>query len=484
MLIDVEKASSKFDLQFIKENKNKQFDNIFFLVNKADQLNEDDVAMAIEDLSKNLTDIIEEPAVIKMSALSALYGELLKKGHISVDRVNKIPTLRSIYLDGRFINSNEPGYPESLIRLSNIRSLENHLCNLFNTYLVKSRIRSIKQKVIDPIMPALEVRVTELQNDVEISKIDEQIRGFHEHIPQLHADRDRLMSDIRKSFSKIKQAFYGGGSGNSNIVATIYDHIHQEMAKVSLSDLTNEDCKGMKSVVDKVIRYYLTDAEMNTMLKIEYDNAVESLRKILLKMFHVAMPQMVAQPSHSFNDLQDLAMHDLGSSLAGAGFGAVAGGGVALLSTTSLATGATVLGFSTGIGASLPFLASNPVGWAVAAGVGVALIAKWAFNSDDKKKNKLFEKFREMNLIEKAHGEFVQHIDSYLSITENQLISFVKGQIEEKTSFLDSNLKQLKQLKSNKEKQMHSKVLDYQQKIESFKAILRRIDSLERNVQE
>jgi hypothetical protein len=496
MLVDVEKASSKFDLDFLRIIKNSKINNIFLLINKIDQVGEHDAEVAARVFKDNLEAIIPDPTILKISALSGLYGVMLKNGRIDIAEINKIPSLRSIEVNGEIVNSGSPEYADKLIELSGINELKRALSKYFErsyglAVVFRPVLRYLTNTLREELIPFMQEQKATVDSDKTYAELEEEIKVFERKIPEYERYREGIIGEIEKVFLKAEKKF-SGGPGKPEVKDRIYKEIKAEIDTKEFKELKNEKFKQVEEIMISALNRNLGVESIHRTLSREYDKIIEDLNSGLEKIMHQSFDK---RKKHSLNtkieqisSLKELAFNDLTNSLVASGIiGTVAGGGTAILSTTSVATGFTIGSYSTGIGAALPFIASNPVGWAIGAAVGFGILGFTIFrlfNNESAKKGKLYKKIKEEKYVELVFDKHVSNMQEFFRAAEKSLKSFVIEKFDEKLIEAKELLQKKVEIKSAKANEISQKVKSIDTKIDAANVLLDNIREMELNTNE
>jgi len=392
VVIDINKPGTTFDIEFIRKIKNKASDNIFFIINKIDTvLGTPAYEVGMETARKTLQAAIPNPHIIGISSQAALYSELIKRSAIDPAEV-KTPSLKEVVHGTNSVTRKDPGYTEALYEMSNIASLYEILSKYFTReyglgYLFNRPLSYMEGAVIE-IINFLELQRQCVQSTSKIEQFDNDISRFEKSILRYDSVGDKTINFSAKRLDEIIQK-YKSSMDRSAAAHAIYKSIEHKIEPNKIKELiANKNEKLVILVQSAIMEYTANVASKADTELLELKEMVDKRLADVARDIKVHINTKIDTPGKQFNgvpgdNLGEASMKtDPTSSFAASGvFGGTAAAAVLSVSGTSLVTGTTILSFSTGIGASLPFLASNPIGWAVGAalitgGIGYLLFRK------------------------------------------------------------------------------------------------------------
>lgn len=200
-LIDSQTAGNEQSRDFIKRIVDERRRKMFFVINKADQLNRDEIDPAgrrgpAKDLMRSLVGIVDEPEVFFVSSLYALIGKQLMEGRISledIDENNKIKIPFTTQLD--LFQREEPvkAVGEYLLEQSNFAALRARLLNYVYHENREGAILESVCRFIDPKAWAL-LRPLEAKLEMarEMPRLEELAREKNRLNAQLESNRKRF----------------------------------------------------------------------------------------------------------------------------------------------------------------------------------------------------------------------------------------------------------------------------------------------------
>ncbi len=456
MLIDARKCKTKFDLDFIKTIKNREFDNVFFVINRIDELTNAQVKSVLNELRDEIKHIFSEPVIIPISAAAALIGYTLKN---TISEVNDLkgsipPSLKIIELDGEEYSQSHREYATKLIEFSNLTELSKTIGEYFVEHYgrkgkLKTPIRESKY-AINKLLKTLEDNRLIISNDTSLKEIGQEIEKFNNKIPHYLNDKHSIIESILERF-KILNSHFNENEGHNSTVVKIHKEIAERIKRTPVEKLEEEKEAIFNEIVGKSFHKYFQLNEIKTKVKECREYVDEEVSNVIQRINNGPEQQEDYQPEELRNYIRETANYRLKLDLLAAGVtGSTAAAGTLFVSTSIASTG--LFGF----GASLPFLASNPVGWTVAAGLlvgGIGVVVSRKLEDDNKKKERIAKQIidylKKARHVDKLHGDACENVRSYLKIAEKSFREFVESTIDDTVSSMKSRLKEGEKLRES-----------------------------------
>ena len=487
ILVDVSKAGTNFDLEFIRNVKNRDIENVFVLVNKVDNVTKGNVDLVLSDLRIKLGLILKEPIVLPVSGAAAFYGTLLKTGVVSLSEIlaEVPPSLRAPELNGKEIRSDDPDYADALLQLSNIATLNAVLSDFFErgyglSLILKRPLSNLKYLIREDVFPILRDQLTVLDGSQTLDEIEREINSFKLLIPKYKNDSDRLELRVNGQFEQTRKAFLSGTVAPS-ASNSVYSLIENKMVHIDYDELKKNKYASVNSIVAEALKEQLNPESLRRDIENIFTITTADLADILQAIRVDASVRSGPSTGHddAINELKEEAYVYLRESLVGLSSGAFAAACTWYVATSIATTG--ILGY----GATLPFLASNPVGWAVLAGGAIAALSFYLFTdkSKEKRKSKIMAGLRKGAFIEKAIKEHQEGVESYLDEAEKSLRAFVSNKIAAKIAETQAIMKERQEAKGLREKEIDQKRETIKTRLELADTLLARIETLQMKAQ-
>lgn len=250
------------------KNSNLEEDgkHIFFVINKIDVFDPEDIEKSKEELREVLADILKTPRIHEVSAYFGMVGKQLASGDIDIsvvqkDRKIKIPDPvdPDYAISGRQINKE---HADNIIDFSKIRGLEKSLGNYLqdkNEYLLKDVKSSVRQILSDSINK-MKYQIGEIE-----SSLLEDSTEYMGKMDDLKNDIKELKDTTVKNINRIiEQKISGGISGGS------IDDVLREEIKKQIVDITKD--------VDRSIYVKWTKAKRN----LDRYNAEDIVQEVIM----------------------------------------------------------------------------------------------------------------------------------------------------------------------------------------------------------
>lgn len=262
-------------------NMEKEGRHIFFVINKIDKFEKEDIQKARIELEKVLEDIIPNPQVYEISAYYAMLSKMFLAHTIELDRIRKDkkivipdPEDPEYTLSGRNI---EEEHVQIILDESRIRQLEKGL----ETYLEEKNrylLVNLSNQIDHIINESKEHKKKELQVMKELAKEDKS--KFEEKINGLQNEITVLENDKKRKIAKELADQVAGNSRGNGISDRIGEGIEESILAIQ-KKLSTQMYKDWKFISPSINKNNAEERISHLVNKI--DGQLEILSKELVK---------------------------------------------------------------------------------------------------------------------------------------------------------------------------------------------------------
>lgn len=487
MLVDINKPGSTYEVDFINKiiRSSQGGNKVFVLLNKIDSVPEDSLVEGVETLKKALKNAIPDSHILGISSLAALYSARLKESSHDPEEVrNYPPSLRAVSCGDSLVGQKDPGYIDALYKASNIQALyetlSRHLAEECGSKFIFNPAISAMKNEIQGIITHLTERINSSQNDISLEEMNNRIKEFERRIPLYEHDKLKTTSFFSKEFDETHRE-YSELLSSSDLCYRIYDDIEMQISSYKIKDLTAKKYAKLNILVQNSIASHITLIGETSTRKLQAikegtDRRLADIAQDIQAHIEVIFTAQATAAQGVPGALEKAVPAGMsGSALAASSLAATAAAAsVVGVSTTSIATGVSFLGFSTGWGATLPFLATNPIGWAVGAAIltgGLAyLIFRKKPGADD-----LMKALREQKCVENQLKQMKDSTHSSWINMKTTVVKQIDNIIESLISRARSELDHRIALKKMKVDELARKIQELEDCIGSAKALEEKI---------
>ncbi|OIJ14220.1 hypothetical protein BKP37_09055 [Anaerobacillus alkalilacustris] len=258
--------------------------HIFFVINKIDVFDAEDIAKARHELEEVLSGIIMKPNIHEVSAYFGMRGKQVRSGDIEItdiqkDRKIKIPDpIDSEYtISGRQITENNT---LDIIHFSKIRELEKSLGEYLqskNQYLITDVISSIRN-ILSDSLNKLKFEIKEIT-----STIEEDQSIYIERIDQLRAEIESVKVKTLANINSLVMRRIRGGISDSSLEDEISDEIEQQLVGTA-KDIEREMFKKWSKAKQGINRHNAEEIVETVILEAE-DFLVLKVKELVRQSF-------------------------------------------------------------------------------------------------------------------------------------------------------------------------------------------------------
>lgn len=272
MLIDCEKAGSKGDYLFIEKIKNNKKNNLFFIINKVDQLNDEEIIEAEESLKKALSKIeINDPYIFSISAYYALIGKQLRDKKIDIAKLktNKKLTITDNLNIRRGIQEQEDY--KFLISESKIENLEKSL----GKFLAKTDKRqnllsalNYTSSLLNDIYNDLVQELSSLQGNISLEQIVKAIDILDKEKKKIKETEYEIVEIINNSINIINIKI--DGLSFEKLIFNLEHYIDKckiKTVKTEIKPWLEVECKKVLELFTEQITQEIEKAEKKALIK-------------------------------------------------------------------------------------------------------------------------------------------------------------------------------------------------------------------------
>jgi GTPase Era involved in 16S rRNA processing len=241
-LVDSQYAGNEQNRSFIESVAGYKHRKMFFVINKADQLNSDEIdprghAGPAKDLLRSLAGIVDNPELFFVSSLYALVAQQLEHKKIDladIDQNNKIKVPFAI--QRRLLESDDPAreFAAHLMEQSNITALKTRLLE----YLYSENREGA---IVESVCRFLDTKTWSLTRPLQI-KLD--LARDVPRLLELGAERERLTAELKASNETAERAL---GSFKAMAAGEKVDGTEYKGYEALVGELVNE--KAVKEQV-------------------------------------------------------------------------------------------------------------------------------------------------------------------------------------------------------------------------------------------
>ncbi len=140
-MVDSQNAGNVQNREFIETVYRERNRKVFFVINKADQLNPDEIDLTARrgparDLVRSIADIVQTPELFFISSLYALVGAQLRQGRLALDDIDKNHKIKvpfSVQRELLKADNPEQSFGDYLVEESNFNALKSRLLDYLYT---------------------------------------------------------------------------------------------------------------------------------------------------------------------------------------------------------------------------------------------------------------------------------------------------------------------------------------------------------------
>ncbi|MDQ1908950.1 dynamin family protein [Paenibacillus sp. GD4] len=274
---------------YVQSAKNSSLEedgrHIFFVINKIDVFDAEDIAKARHELEEVLSGILRQPNIHEVSAYFGMKGKQLQSGDLSIidiqkDKKIKIadPSDPEYTIAGRQITEQHVG---NIISFSKIKQLEASLGEYLqskNKYLLTNVISTVRS-ILSDSLNKLKFEVHEIQASLQQDKT-----VYIEKIDRLRAEIDSLKVETLQSIQGLVSKRIRGGISGQSLGDEISEEISGyliDVAKDIERELFKRWSKAKQGIdrynAEEVVQSVILDAEEYLVLKVK-----EMVRKSFL----------------------------------------------------------------------------------------------------------------------------------------------------------------------------------------------------------
>ena len=223
-LIDSHSAANEQNREFIERIVRHRHRKMFFVINKSDQLNPDEIDLQgrrgpAKDLCRSLAGIVDNPEIFFVSSLYALLSTLLAKGRIGLDdldRNNKVKIPWSVQRD--LMESEDPAaaVADYLAERSNVAALKERLLSyLYNENregaILESVCRFLDAKAWALVKP-IQIRLDMARENPRLDTLRAEREGLSVELDQQKKKGEEVLDafNAMASGGQVDGAEYGG----------------------------------------------------------------------------------------------------------------------------------------------------------------------------------------------------------------------------------------------------------------------------------
>jgi GTP-binding protein EngB required for normal cell division/gas vesicle protein len=210
-MLDSHNAGNEQSRDFIEQLVKERHRKVFFVINKSDQLTEDEIDPAgrrgpAKDLQRSLDGVVNNPELFFVSSLYALVAEQLERGSItleSIEQNSKIHIPYGVYRDLRESENPEQSVAAWLRDRSNFNTLRSRLHDYLYTENKEGAVLDSVCRFIDgrawKYARPLEVQLELAQT---VPRLDELDRGHQERFGELQR-RERHEQETLEAYDRM-----------------------------------------------------------------------------------------------------------------------------------------------------------------------------------------------------------------------------------------------------------------------------------------
>lgn len=212
-LLDSQNAGNEHNREFIMKLVKERQRKVFFVINKCDQLNPDEIDPQCrkgpaKDLYRCIDGIVENPEIFFISALYALCASQLKRGSITVNDIDKNEKIHIPYaLRLQIENSPNPGeaMAEYLLQRSKFYEFKERLFDYLyhenrEGAVLSSVCRFIRDTALKFAKP-IEVKIKLAQQNPKL----ERLKKERKHLQDLINEYSKFLNEILEILDKITE---------------------------------------------------------------------------------------------------------------------------------------------------------------------------------------------------------------------------------------------------------------------------------------
>lgn len=289
---------------YVKSAKNSSLEedgrHIFFVINKIDMFDAEDIAKARHELEEVLSGIIMKPNIHEVSAYFGMKGKQLLTKDIDISEVQKDRKIRipdpsdpEYTIAGRLITKENA---MDIINFSKIKELEKSLGEYLqskNQYLITDVISSIRNVLSDTINK-LKFEIKEIQKTITEDKT-----VYIEKIDKLREEIESIKKVTLQNINSLITKRIHGGISEQSLEDEIYDEIEGQLYDV-VKDIERELFKKWSREKPGIDRYNAEEVVKSIILEAE-DDLVLKVKELVRHSF--LMIQKII--STLISDIQD-----------------------------------------------------------------------------------------------------------------------------------------------------------------------------------
>ncbi len=386
-LIESSKPGSAIDKSFSNRISNTYHRKIFYILNKIDQQNSDELSDSLDLVKRGVPEVLQDgdkPEFLCVAGLYALVANEVKKEKMSLNEVlNDVKiNLNQLLIDPSFLSSKEDQRINALAAFLHKKSNFDVLKNRIEEYLkYENKEIAIEQQASSLIRSILTVLSRSCNNSVRILESDTTVEELREKKDAAHELRIRYSHEAEIILNDYLNSALDKNTGLEAILNGLLSSIPVEVSQTlseKLEDpsnykyLTKKEnlqswlTKELQSRVEGVIR------NLNAEINKRYYHLLEQLSPILKKIDDESLANSI--DSIAFSHVSDTTATNAPHVVGGAVAGGVLFGGGAWVLTSALGFGASTAAIATpaaGLAGTFAALGFDTLAaWSASAGFG------------------------------------------------------------------------------------------------------------------
>ena len=215
-LVNADMAGSVHDLKFIKRIVQYQKRKVFYLINKSDKLNPDEIDVQgrrgpAKDLLNSLRGVDDNAEVFFVSALYALRSQQLSSGKVKaedIDKDNRVRIPRQVW---KLADENPKQLAEYLMETSGFPRLKNRLADYL---LNENKEKAIVESACTFIALTADQMAAPMRAELAVAKDPDEIDRLKHRMKHINAEKKSIREGAEELLNKYNVQAHGGRFDN------------------------------------------------------------------------------------------------------------------------------------------------------------------------------------------------------------------------------------------------------------------------------